>query len=172
MNHEPRHISKPPINTYTNTNDSSILLVWEKGWGWDGGGVRVGGGGGGVGVLQLLACNTAIGKQMLKDFWAKIIIIIAMNSNECLWWNVLLFSQQNRLPHLTLSLSTNLQHVDLLYVAVNYILALWIFMSLSQVSCMYLCHVCMYVCMYSNTKNYPFTAPLRNPVQMLHSIIQ
>jgi len=30
--------------------------------------VRVGWGGGGVGVLQLLACNTAIGKQMLKDF--------------------------------------------------------------------------------------------------------
>jgi len=32
----------------------------------------------------------------------------------------------------------------------------------------YVCHVRM----YSNTKNYPFTAPLRKPVQMLHCVLQ
>jgi hypothetical protein len=38
MIHVPQHISKPPINTQINTNDSSIKLVWVKG---RGGGVTI-----------------------------------------------------------------------------------------------------------------------------------
>jgi len=34
---------------------------------------------------------------------------------------------------------------------------------------MYVCMSCTYVFQH---KNYPFTAPLRKPVQMLHSILQ
>ena len=41
---------------------------------------------------------------------------------------------------------------------------------MSQVLCVY---VCMYAYLYVfQHKNYPFTAPLRNPVQMLHCILQ